>query len=118
MRRSCFYMNQRFTQRHLNAISSPLLTGYVNTSRLSVAGLQAIVTQMAASSSGDRFTESAVTMSADEHLGRLQYLASMGGPLACPVPMGPMLGVDLPTGVMRQGMPHYTGRMTHHLQSA
>ena len=31
MRRSCFYMNQRFTQRHLNAIRSPLLTGYVNT---------------------------------------------------------------------------------------
>ena len=31
MRRSCFYMNMRFTQRHLNAIRSPLLTGYVNT---------------------------------------------------------------------------------------
>ena len=108
MRRSCFYMNQRFTVRHLNAVSSPLLTGYVNTSRLSVAGLPMIVNQMSATTCADRFTESAVTMSADEHLARLQYLASMGGPLACPIPMGPMLGVDLPTGVMRQGMPHYT----------
>ena len=30
MRRSCFYMNQRFTVRHLNAVRSPLMTGYVN----------------------------------------------------------------------------------------
>ena len=28
MRRSCFYMNMKFTQRHLNAIRSPLMTGY------------------------------------------------------------------------------------------
>jgi hypothetical protein len=36
MRRSCFYMNQRFTQRHLNAIRSPLLTGYVNMTGVSM----------------------------------------------------------------------------------
>ena len=30
MYRSCFYMNQRFTVRHLNAIRSPLMTGFVS----------------------------------------------------------------------------------------
>ena len=36
MRRSCFYMNMKFTQRHLNAIRSPLMTGYVNATGLSM----------------------------------------------------------------------------------
>ena len=36
MRRSCFYMNQRFTVRHLNAIRSPLMTGFVNATGLSM----------------------------------------------------------------------------------
>ena len=29
MRRSTFYMGRSFTQRHINAVASPLLTGYI-----------------------------------------------------------------------------------------
>lgn len=36
MRRSVFYMGQRFTVRHLNHVKSPLLTGYIRPSSLSV----------------------------------------------------------------------------------
>lgn len=36
MRRSVFYMGQRFTVRHLNHVRSPLLTGYIRPSSLNV----------------------------------------------------------------------------------